>query len=50
MRLFGVELAHMASAYELDGISYGRWPVETLSEGVPYEGPWSSMVPASPRV
>jgi len=50
MRLLGVELAPMARAYELDGITYGRWPEEALSESVPYEGPWSGMVTASPRV
>ena len=50
MRLLGVELAPMTGAYELDGVCYGRRPVEALSEGVHYEGPRSSMVAASPRV
>jgi len=50
MRLFGVELAPMTRAHELDGVSYGRWPVEALPESVPYEGPWSGMVDTSPRV
>jgi len=39
MRLLGVKLTPMARAYELDGVSYGRWPVEALLESVPYEGP-----------
>jgi len=50
MRLLGIELAPMARAHELDGVRYGRWLVETLPESVPYEGPWSSVVAASPRV
>jgi len=50
MRLLGVKLTPMARAYELDGVSYGRWPVEALSEGVPYKGPRSSVVTTSPRV
>ena len=47
--LLGVELAPMARVYELDGVSYGRWPVEALSEGIPHEGPRSNMVATSPR-
>jgi len=50
MCLLGVELATMARVHELDGVSYGRWPVEALSESIPYEGPWSDMVTTSPRV
>jgi len=50
MRPLGVELAPMAQAHELDGVSYGRWPVEALLESIPYEGPRSSMVATSPRV
>jgi len=50
MRLLGVELTPMARAHELDGVSYGRWLVEALSESVPYEGPQSSVVTTSPRV
>jgi len=50
MCLLGVELAPMARAHEFDGVRYGLWPVEALSESVPDEGPWSSMVVASPRV
>jgi len=50
VRLLGIKLTPMARAYELDGVSYGRWPVEALSESFPYEGPWSSMVATSPRV
>jgi len=50
MRLFGIELAPMARAHELDGVSYGRWPVEALSKSIPYECPWSGMVTTSPRV
>jgi len=50
MRLLGVKLTPMARAHELDGVSYGRWLVEALSESVPYEGPRGSMVTASPRV
>jgi len=48
MHLFGVELAPMARAHEHDGISYGRWPVEALSENVPHEGPRGSVVATSP--
>ena len=40
----------VARVYELDGVSYGRWPVEALSESVPYEGPQSSVVATSPLV
>jgi len=50
MLLLGVELAPMARAHELDGVSYGRWPVEALPESVAYEGPWSSVVATSSRV
>jgi len=50
MGLLGIELTPMARAHEFYGVGYGRWPVETLSEGVPYKGSWSSMVAASPRV
>jgi len=50
MCLLGVELAPMARAHELDGVSYGRWPVEALLESVPYDGPRSSMVATSPQV
>ena len=50
MRLLGVKLAPMARAHELDGVSYSRWPVETLSESVPYEGPRSGVVATSPQV
>jgi len=50
MRLLDVKLTPMARAYELDVVSYGRWPVEALSESVPYEGPWSSVVATRPRV
>jgi hypothetical protein len=50
MRLLGVELAPMTRAYELDGVRHGRWPVEALLKSVPYKGPWSGVVTASPRV
>jgi len=50
MRLFGVKLTPMARAHELDGVGYGCWLVEALSESVHYEGPWSSVVTTSPRV
>jgi len=50
MRLLGVILTPMARAHELDGVGYGRWPVETLSKSVPYEGPWSGVVTTSSRV
>jgi len=50
MGLLDIELTPMARANELYGVSYGRWPVEALSESVPYEGPWGSVVAASPRV
>jgi len=50
MCLLGIELAPMTRAHELNGVRYGRWPVEALSESVPYEGPWSSVVATSPRV
>jgi len=50
MRLLGVKLKPIARAHELDGVSYVRWPVEALSESVPYEGPRGSMVATSPRV
>jgi len=50
MHLLGIKLTPMARVYELDGVSYGRWPVEALSKSVPYEGPRSSMVATSPRV
>jgi len=48
--LLGLKLTPMARAYELDGVSYSRWPVEALLESVPYEGPRSSVVATSPRV
>ena len=47
VRLLGVKLTPMARTYELDGVSYSRWPVEALSESVPYEGPRSSVVATS---
>jgi len=50
MRLLGVELTPMARAHEFDSLSYGRWPVEALSESVAYEGSWSCVVATSPRV
>ena len=50
MRLLGIKSTSMARAHELDGVSYGRWPVEALLEGVPYKGPRSSKVATSPRV
>jgi len=50
MGLLGIELTPMARAHEFYGISYGCWPVETLSEGVPYKGSWSSKVATSPKV
>jgi len=50
MGLLGIELTPVARAYELYGVGYGRWPVETLSEGVPYKGSRIHMVAASPRV
>jgi len=50
MGLLGIELTPMARANELYGVSYGRWLVETLSEGIPYKGSGSSLVAASPRV
>ena len=49
MRLLGIKLTPMVRAHELDGVSYGHWPVEALSESVPYEGPWSSVVATSPE-
>ena len=50
MGLLGIELTPMARTNEFYSVSYGRWPVETLSEGIPYKGFWSSMVAVSPRV
>jgi hypothetical protein len=48
--LFGVKLAALAGAYNLSGIGYHSWPVETLSEGVSNEGSGHNMVSVSPRV
>ena len=48
--LLGIQLAPMARTNKLDGISYGRWPVEALSKGVANEGSGSRMVATSPRV
>jgi len=48
--LLGIELAPVAGANELDGVSDGRWPVEALPEGISHEGPRSCMVATSPRV
>ena len=50
MGLLGIELAPVARAHELYGVSYGRWLVEALSESVTYEGLWSTMVAASSHV
>jgi len=50
MSLLGIELAPVAFADELDGISDDRWPVQALSEGVTNEGSWSRMVATSPQV
>ena len=49
MGLLRIELKPVTRALELYGVSYGCWPLEALSESVPYEGPWSSMVATSPR-
>jgi len=48
--LLGVELAPVARGNELDGVSNGRWPVETLSKSISHDGPRSCMVATSPRV
>ena len=50
MGLLGIELTNMARAHEFYGVSYGCWSVETLSEGIPYKGSWSSMVATSTEV
>ena len=50
MGLLGVEVASVARTNELDGISDGCWPVETLSKGVANEGSGSCVVAASPQV
>ena len=48
--LFGVKLASAARTNKLDGVSDGRWLVETLSKGVADEGSGSCVVAASPQV
>jgi hypothetical protein len=45
-----VELTPSAGAYNPSGVGHCGWPVETLSEGVSYEGPRRRMVTASPLV
>jgi hypothetical protein len=48
--LFGIKLAPLTGAYNLSGISYHTWPVETSPEGVYDEGLGSSVVPTRPMV
>jgi hypothetical protein len=48
--LFGIKLAPLAGAYNLSGIGYRGWLVETLSNGVFDEGLGRSVAPASPQV
>jgi hypothetical protein len=48
--LLCIELTPLAGAYNPSGVGHRGWPVETLSEGVSYEGPRCCVVTASPRV
>jgi hypothetical protein len=50
VRLSCVELTPLASAYNPSGVSHRGRPVETLSEGVSYEGLKCCVVTASPQV
>ena len=48
--LLSVVLTPFAGAYNLLGIGYYGGPVEALSECVPNQGPWCSMVTADTTV